>query len=386
MRKNIQPSKRSIWLTAICASAIGLLTLEAFSRFLPKNYYEWQHRYMFVSEGVHINKTFADGSQTRWYKPNSAINWAVFYGYPWQYPSQEYSIWSTTNNIGLVQSADAKVGVESIAIFGDSFTEPQATTPWFYSLENHWKRLNPKGDIQLLNFGYQGSGIGRWDQITNNLSEIYGFNKVIYVAISQDFARFGGAWNKNDLSCLNDANQCHKGQHYQSIKGNQQSREALRQRAKKIMTERHSSFNKRLRYGICGVSELARQTSRVIFGNPCSNNGPPTRYEASITPAVSAGLHVFRQHIAKYGASNVYLVWIPERHEAATGRISEVSKRLLRVAGKDLPKNHIVRCPLKASNFYKKDGHQNEAGSRIIYQCVAQVLTRASQSLNQKIE
>ena len=85
-----------------------------------------------------MNTNFADGTTAQ------STSGAVFYGYPWQKPKQEYSIWSTTNNLGLVQASDAQPGKPSIAIFGDSFTEPQATTPWFYALENHWKRLDPK--------------------------------------------------------------------------------------------------------------------------------------------------------------------------------------------------------------------------------------------------
>ena len=130
--KEAKTGKKS-WLVLIITSLICLGAAEVFARLLPKNYYEWQHRYMFISEGVNTNNTFADGTTAQWYKPNSAINWAVFYGYPWQKPKQEYSIWSTTNNLGLVQASDAQLGKPSIAIFGDSFTEPQSTTPWFYS-------------------------------------------------------------------------------------------------------------------------------------------------------------------------------------------------------------------------------------------------------------
>ena len=94
--------QRRSWLVLLITTVVCLGAAEVFARLLPKNYYEWQHRYMFISEGVNTNKTFADGTTAQWYKPDSAINWAVFYGYPWQKPKQEYSIWSTTNNLGPV--------------------------------------------------------------------------------------------------------------------------------------------------------------------------------------------------------------------------------------------------------------------------------------------
>ena len=378
--------QRRSWLVLLITTVVCLGAAEVFARLLPKNYYEWQHRYMFISEGVNTNKTFADGTTAQWYKPDSAINWTVFYGYPWQKPKQEYSIWSTTNNLGLVQAADAQLGKPSIAIFGDSFTEPQATTPWFYSLENHWKRLDPKSETQLLNFGYQGTGIGRWDQISRNLSKPYNFQKVIYVAIGQDFARLGETgWNERDLKCLVNAEECRKNHYYQAIAGDDQSESTRQERTQQLMDKRNNTLDKQLRYGLCGVSELARQVASVI-GSPCFDGRPPTDYQSNLKTAVGHGLHLFRQQIARYGASNVFLVWIPERNEAATGRVSPISQQLLKVADHDLPNGHVIRCPLTAADFYDKDGHQNEAGSRVIYNCVAQALTQASNSSDQKME
>ena len=83
---------RGSLLILLMTSLLSLGAAEWVARLLPKNYYEWQHRYMFLSEDVVTNKTFADGSSAQWYKPDQAINWAVFYGYPWQRPKQEYSI------------------------------------------------------------------------------------------------------------------------------------------------------------------------------------------------------------------------------------------------------------------------------------------------------
>ena len=366
-----------------CKSAILLLTVSAVcfglaefvARGLPKNYYEWKHRYMFVSEGVNTNKTFADGTSAQWYKPNSAINWHVFYGYPGQKPKAEYSIWSTTNNIGLVQSRDFNPTKKSIAVFGDSFTEPQATTPWFYNLENDWGTNPQSSDTQLLNFGYQGTGIGRWDQISKNLSEGLNIKKAIYVVIGQDFARLNrGGWNDQDLQCLSDSEQCRK-HYYQSIAGNKQSEEELTDRASNLMNKRHRTLDKRLRYGLCGKSELIRQISSII-GTPCFDGKSPTQYQKDLKQAVGHGLAHFRDHIDLYGKENVGLVWIPERNEAATGQISPISKKALNVANNLLPNGHVIKCDLKSGDYYEKDGHQNERGSNKIYKCTRQMLSQ----------
>ena len=90
--------------------------------------------------------------------------------------------------------------------------------------------------------------------------------------------------------------------------------------------------------------------------------------------AVGHGLAHFREQIERYGKENVALIWVPERNEAATGKVSPISKKLLRVADVLLPKNHIVRCELGPDDYYEKDGHQNEAGSKKLYTCSAKAL------------
>ena len=366
--------RRASLLILLITSVISLGAAELIARALPKNYYEWQHRYMFLSEGVVTNKTFTDGTTAQWYKPDQAINWAVFYGYPWQRPKQEYSIWSTTNNIGLVQARDFDPKKLSIAIFGDSFTEPQATTPWFYALENHWKRTRTSEKVQLLNFGYQGTGIGRWDQISRNLSEPLNIKKAIYVVIGQDFARLGqSGWHERDLECLSNSHTCTKNHYYQSIAGDRQGTQTLEKRTLELMDKRNRTLDKQLRYGICGISELVRQVASVI-GSPCFDGKVPTGYQKNLKTAVGHGLAHFRQQIELYGKENVALVWIPERNEAATGTISPISKKLLRVADALLPKNHVIRCELGPDDYHKKDGHQNEAGSQKLYACSAKAL------------
>ncbi len=366
--------RRYSWLLGFGVATLCLAGAELASRLLPKNYYEWQHRYMFLSEGVITNKTLKDGSTTQWYKPNKAINWTVFYGYPFHKPKLEYSVWLTSNDIGLIQSRNFEPAKESIAIFGDSFTEPQATNPWFYSLENHWNSISPNSNFQLLNFGYQGTGIGRWDQITNNLKDDYKIKKAVYVAISQDFARLNqSGWSEGDLDCFDTTKSC-PGLYYQPILGNDQSTKTLRTRASQEIAGRHHQLNDRITFALCGSSELLRQVSSLT-GKPCYKS-PPTEYQTSLQQQMGTGFYFFKKHIELYGKENVHLVWIPERNEAATGNKSPLSRKLIRFAGNHIPKENIILCELGPNDYHEKDGHQNEEGSRKIYKCVSQSLEK----------
>ena len=60
MESDSKRGHKASLLILLIASVISVGAAELISRVLPKNYYEWQHRYMFLSEGVVTNKTFAD--------------------------------------------------------------------------------------------------------------------------------------------------------------------------------------------------------------------------------------------------------------------------------------------------------------------------------------
>ena len=42
--------QRRSWLVLLITTVVCLGAAEVFARLLPKNYYEWQHRYMFISD------------------------------------------------------------------------------------------------------------------------------------------------------------------------------------------------------------------------------------------------------------------------------------------------------------------------------------------------
>ena len=91
---------------------------------------------------------------------------------------------------------------------------------------------------------------------------------------------------------------------------------------------------------------------------------------------MGTGFYFFKKHIELYGKENVHLVWIPERNEAATGNKSPLSRKLIRFTGNHIPKENIILCELGPSDYHEKDGHQNEEGSKKLYECVSQSLEK----------
>ena len=112
---------------------------------------------MFISEGVNTKETFADGTSAHG-TSQPAINWHVFYGYPGQKPKAEYSIWSTTNNFGLVQSRDfspTKNQSQSLEIHSPNPRQQ----PHVLQFENDWGTNSQSSNTQLLNFAIKEQGL-----------------------------------------------------------------------------------------------------------------------------------------------------------------------------------------------------------------------------------
>ena len=75
----------------------------------------------------------------------------------------EYDYVIHTNNAGLVMKKDLKNSEEVIYVIGDSFTEGQGASPWFYKMEE----LNNKINVKLVNLGILGTGPTQWKNLEN---------------------------------------------------------------------------------------------------------------------------------------------------------------------------------------------------------------------------
>lgn len=71
-----------------------------------------------------------------------------------------------TNNMGLVMQADVIHNDRVIFVIGDSFTEGQGASPWFYDLEKSYE--NPKEKI--VNLGILGTGPQQWENLALAIS------------------------------------------------------------------------------------------------------------------------------------------------------------------------------------------------------------------------
>ena len=354
-------------LTLFISTILSLCALEMVSRMLPKTYYDWGYRHLFLTQDSILNKYYPNGESIPWYKPNTSILTAAYYKYsPTQVPIKEYSNWLTTNNIGLVQRQDFNNKKDSIAIFGDSFTESQATTPWIYGLERGSEALGVRSNQQILNFGYQGTGIGRWNLILKHDMNRYRIEKAVFVAIAQDFARLQNTgWSKTDLECLNSNKICPHA-YWQKVPHDVfDYDDYMSEVTNKQFQARHNSIRSNLFNNFYANSEFFRQAHSAYIGFKKSMDPGANSPLVSMT---NEGIQVFNG-IINDSKLDVRLVLIPERHEASRGELSDNSKQILKKI--NLKDAEILICELNSSDYYPHDGHPNDTGANKIRQCVA---------------
>ena len=79
----------------------------------------------------------------------------------------EYDYLIRTNNFGLVMKRDVSPNEHAIFVIGDSFTEGQGASPWFYELEDSYDAHG----AQLINLGILGTGPQQWENLASSTTQ-----------------------------------------------------------------------------------------------------------------------------------------------------------------------------------------------------------------------
>ena len=138
----------------------------------------------------------------------------------------EYDYVIKTNNAGLVMQKDLKNKDKVFYIIGDSFTEGQGASPWFYEMENDLAI----SDIKLINLGLLSTGPIQWENLSSTLKKEFSLDvkgSVINI-IPEDMKRTVRSFHPRELRCLKEI-QCdyllgfqgfrfHKNMTYKDIK------------------------------------------------------------------------------------------------------------------------------------------------------------------------
>ena len=138
------------------------------------------------------------------YYPNVSIRSLTLYSKP--NPKSildlkvEYDYVIKTNNAGLVMQQDLKNKDKVVYIIGDSFTEGQGASPWFYKMENDLAIPY----VKLINLGLLSTGPVQWENLSSALKKEFSLDvkgSVINI-IPEDMKRTVRSFHPRELQCL----------------------------------------------------------------------------------------------------------------------------------------------------------------------------------------
>jgi hypothetical protein len=165
-------------LIIIISFVITLLFIEiSYQSFFADDYHN--KRFLFITK-----PSLLDQNKSFGYNKNTWVREIAVYGNGKKFHI-EYDTSFITNNIGLVQKNSFDQQKKSIVIIGDSFTQGQGTTPWFYQLEDDWKN----NEYQLINLGIIGTGIMQWKDTLQWFSSMGEIQQIVICCISDDWVR-----------------------------------------------------------------------------------------------------------------------------------------------------------------------------------------------------
>jgi hypothetical protein len=341
-----------------------LLGLEIALRlmFSDPNYY-WNRRYLFTSEGSFINV-----SDKLWtYAPHRTLRSVAVYGFPGagylpaMHYRVEYDCLYPTNNLGLVQTTDVRSGESATLVLGDSFTEGQGGCPWFPKLE---ARLQSQ---RLLNGGLQGAGASQWKHLASHLRSLgIQFERILIVAISNDFKRDAFVWQESTLRCVNSFD-CEPNSFWEAIRFGE-STESLLERSRKRAEARlkEETWKRKVNEILQRLSYVYSYSSPIILsvlGRSQNQKGG----EAWLHPEAAAAISSLREFDPK-----LRVILVPQRDEVATRRMN-LDSRLVEGFLKKMSVP-FEWCELTSAHYMPLDGHPNAAGYEVLSACVEERL------------
>ena len=269
---------------------------------------------------------------------------------------REYGYNIKTNNMGLIQTSQVPPESEVFLLLGDSFTEGQGATPWFYALEG----AHP--DKKLVNGGILGTGPAQWKQLYDHLVRDYGLKvrKLIIIAIGPDIIRPVWNFSPEGLACLNTA-RCG------TFQGDWFGYEFAGKSEADIERD---------------VRDIYRQWTDVSFklnGQSFKNLLKKSAFLYTLVH-MSKGVGSTdknRDAIRALGkaAPDVHLLMIPTKSEATNAQTvawEDNAKRLMDWAKEEgIPQSE---CPLDKSDYHVHDGHPNPRGYAKVRGCVDRLL------------
>lgn len=341
--------------------------LEFVARFLFEKEYAalWGERVMLFSEG----ENFRNVEDFFTYHPYQTILSETFYADPsTSHIEREYIYTINTNNAGLVQKNDLIKRRPSIFILGDSYTEGQGASPWFYDFEQSWKNK----DWQLINGGILGTGIKQFSRLLAHVEKEYDINelRVVLVFISNDFFRPQWSFSDQQIACLKASESCvgEEGYYGFSFKPGSSSEQYAREIYKDRST--YGYLKVALKYyeqgnywdafkSLLKVSTLLKVFYVKLVSYDFSANGETDNINFKALEA-----------LIKRFDSRISFVHIWQKDESILNEINEQGEQVRSFFEQNAKSARITECRLSPEDYHSNDSHPNRLGYTKVRECV----------------
>jgi hypothetical protein len=344
---------------SLATTLLLLSAMEIVLRYTHTPPYQWDLRLMFFSEGeVYQNKSWGGFL----YRPNARIHSLTYYITDRSGPelAKEYEYDIVTNSSGLVQRNDINGSKSSILFLGDSFTEGQGASPWFYDFEAHW----PRGSrYQVINGGIQGTGIEAWERFYGDISKSANIEKLVIIFISDDWTRRIRQIPPQFLECLRDARRCDGVDPFLGLPENPDEADSQIRRIARARLD-FLALKERSR-NFLQSSQIYQQLLKPAY----ELWQPPNRLE------FNGNKRAALQLVADLGPQNVLFIHLPQKDELRFGPnvVGKEAATFIR-NNRFLFVDGFEKCQLGLADFHLRDGHLNAAGYEKLEKCISEGL------------
>jgi len=263
-----------------------------------------------------------------------------------------------TNNFGLVMKRDVIPNEQAIFVIGDSFTEGQGVSPWFYELEDTYDA----NGTQIINLGILGTGPKQWENLSSSTIQQLGLDVIATVVniIPEDMPRSVRTFKERELNCLHDTS-CDYVFGFQGY--NFVSKESGDDIKRSVLDTINNASN--IRSSLGNIKKFLKK-SRVILDlysflkNKSTLVADNEEAILSLREAVSGNFYVNVVSQQQINSSNY--------------ANNNTAKRLIDF----LDENQIKYkwCDIPVGGFHKIDGHPNAKGYKILRECTRNALNK----------
>ena len=343
-------------LIAIGSIFIGLLLFEMIASLIIgkelTNDHERSRRYMLFGTSDKA-PAFRNQGKIFTYSPNTTVR-AIAYYEDGPRLHKEYDYEFKTNNLGLVQKRNIDKDLPSTLVLGDSFTEGQGATPWFYDLEDKNSKT-----IQMINGGLLGTGFAQWKLLNDQLVDSgIRINKVIVPFISDDYQRVVWNFPERVLNCLGDSKACKgdEGYYPKPEKDDEAFVSQLRKFRDAEYADKSAAKEKKF---------FRQYFSSLHFIWGYIKNEYKLRFVNPNLPAMEA-------LIKQYG-NNIVFIHIPTKEELERGNtpnpLGQLAREKIAHSSAKLV-DGFKNCGLEPADYFMNDPHPNTEGYKKIARCV----------------